>query len=50
MKKISLKVAVCLLAGSFLFSSCFVGKYGLSHDQQQVRECHRRLYPGAHRW
>ena len=29
MKKISLKVAVCLLAGSFLFSSCFVGKYGL---------------------
>ena len=29
MKRISLKVAVCLLAGSFLFSSCFVGKYGL---------------------
>ena len=29
MKKISLKVAVCLLAGSFLFSSCFVGKYAL---------------------
>ena len=29
MKKISLKVAVCLLAGSFLFSSCFVGQYGL---------------------
>lgn len=29
MKKISLKVATCLLAGSFLFSSCFVGKYGL---------------------
>lgn len=29
MKKISLKVAVCLLASSFLFSSCFVGKYGL---------------------
>ena len=29
MKRISLKVAVCILAGSFLFSSCFVGKYGL---------------------
>ena len=29
MKKISLKVAVCLLAGSFLCSSCFVGQYGL---------------------
>ena len=29
MKKISLKVVTCLLAGSFLFSSCFVGKYGL---------------------
>ena len=29
MKRINLKVAVCLLAGSFLFSSCFVGKYGL---------------------
>ena len=29
MKKISLKVAVCLLAGSFLFSSCFIGQYGL---------------------
>ena len=29
MKKISLKVAACLLAGSFLFSSCFVGKYAL---------------------
>ena len=29
MKKISLKVAACLLAGSFLFSSCFVGQYGL---------------------
>ena len=29
MKKISLKVAVCLLAGSFLFSSCFVGQFSL---------------------
>jgi hypothetical protein len=29
MKRISLKVAACLLAGSFLFSSCFVGQYGL---------------------
>ena len=29
MKKISLKVAVCLLAGSFLFSSCWVGKFAL---------------------
>ena len=29
MKKISLKVAVCLLAGNFLLSSCFVGQYGL---------------------
>ena len=29
MKKISLKVVTCLLAGSFLFSSCFVGKYAL---------------------
>ena len=29
MKKISLKVAACLLAGTFLFSSCFVGQYGL---------------------
>ena len=29
MKKISLKVAVCLLAGSFLFSSCMVGSWGL---------------------
>ena len=29
MKKISLKVVTCLLAGSFLFSSCFVGQYGL---------------------
>jgi len=29
MKKISLKVAVCLLSGSFLFSSCFVGQFGL---------------------
>lgn len=29
MKKINLKVAACLLAGCFLFSSCFVGQYGL---------------------
>ena len=29
MKKISLKVASCLLAGCFLLSSCFVGKYAL---------------------
>jgi hypothetical protein len=29
MKKISLKVTACLLAGSFLFSSCFVGKFAL---------------------
>ncbi len=29
MKKISLKVTTCLLAGCFLFSSCFVGHYGL---------------------
>ena len=29
MKKISLKVAVCLTAGCFLFSSCFVGQFGL---------------------
>ena len=29
MKRISMKVAVCLLAGSFLFSSCYVGKYAL---------------------
>ena len=29
MKKISLKVAACFLAATFLFSSCFVGKYGL---------------------
>jgi len=29
MKKISFKVAVCFLSGSLLFSSCFVGKYGL---------------------
>lgn len=29
MKKISLKVATCLLAGCFLFSSCFVGQFGL---------------------
>ncbi|MDE6003456.1 MAG: DUF3332 family protein, partial [Prevotella sp.] len=29
MKRISLKVAVCLLAGSFLFSSCYVGQYSL---------------------
>lgn len=29
MKRISLKVAVCLLAGSFLFSSCVVGQYSL---------------------
>jgi hypothetical protein len=29
MKKISIKVTVCLLATSFLFSSCFVGKYSL---------------------
>ena len=29
MKKISLKVVTCLLAGSFLFSSCFVGKFAL---------------------
>ena len=29
MKKISLKVAACLLAGTFLLSSCFVGKYAL---------------------
>ena len=29
MKKISLKVAVCLIAGSFLFSSCMVGSWGL---------------------
>ncbi len=29
MKKISMKVAVCLVAGSFLFSSCFVGSWGL---------------------
>ena len=28
MKRVSLKVAVCLLAGCFLFSSCFVGQYG----------------------
>jgi hypothetical protein len=29
MKKISLKVAVCLTAGCFLLSSCFVGQFGL---------------------
>ena len=29
MKRINLKVVACLLAGSFLFSSCFVGQYGL---------------------
>ena len=29
MKKISMKVAVCLLSGSFLFSSCMVGSWGL---------------------
>ena len=29
MKKISLKVAVCLIAGSFLFNSCMVGSWGL---------------------
>ena len=29
MKKISLKVAVCLLVGNFLFSSCLVGSWGL---------------------
>lgn len=29
MKKINLKVAACLMAGCFLFSSCFVGQYGL---------------------
>ena len=29
MKKINLKVMSCLLAGTFLFSSCFVGKFGL---------------------
>ena len=29
MKRINLKVVACLLAGSFLFSSCFVGKYSL---------------------
>ncbi len=29
MKKMSLKVAACLLAGSFLFSSCFIGQYSL---------------------
>lgn len=29
MKKISLKVATCLLAGCFLLSSCYVGKYAL---------------------
>ena len=29
MKKISLKVAVCLIAGSFLFSSCMVGSWSL---------------------
>ncbi len=29
MKKISLKVAACLIAGTFLFSSCFTGQYGL---------------------
>lgn len=29
MKKISLKVAVCLLSGSFLFTSCMVGSWGL---------------------
>jgi hypothetical protein len=29
MKKISLKVAVCLMAGSFLFNSCMVGSWGL---------------------
>ena len=29
MRKVSLKVAVCLLSGSFLFSSCMVGSWGL---------------------
>ena len=29
MKKISLKVATCLLAGCFLLSSCYVGKFAL---------------------
>ena len=29
MRKISLKVAICLISGSFLFSSCMVGSWGL---------------------
>ena len=29
MKKISMKVTVCFMAASLLFSSCFVGKYAL---------------------
>ena len=29
MKKISLKVATCILAGCFLLSSCYVGKFAL---------------------
>ena len=29
MKKISLKVAICLLASSVLFSSCMVGSWSL---------------------
>jgi len=29
MKKISLRVATCLIASSFLFSSCLVGSWGL---------------------
>ena len=29
MKKISMKVATCLIASSFLFSSCMVGSWGL---------------------
>ena len=29
MKKMNLKVVTCLVAGSLMFSSCFVGSYGL---------------------
>ena len=29
MKRISLKVAACMLSASLLFSSCFIGKYAL---------------------
>ena len=29
MKKVNVKVAACLMAGSMLYSSCFVGSFGL---------------------